>query len=93
MPEATGPLASVGNEDDIAAAFRADPFSELSDDKIDAAVIELRRRRNAFLSTEAAKSLNKKDKKPKPEPVSSEAAAKMDKPAAETSIEDLFGDE
>lgn len=91
MTEPQGPLAGV-SEEAITLAFAADPMT-LSDAQLDILIVELRRRRSAFLAQEAAKALNKKAKA-KPEPaVDAATAALRDKPITELTSEELFGDD
>lgn len=91
LTEATGPLADV-DPDAISLAFSSDPML-LTDHQLDVLVTELRRRRSAFLAQEAAKQLNRKTK-PKPEPAPpAEQAAVRDKPMAELTSEDFFGED
>ena len=68
--------------------FSADPLT-LADAEIERLVAELRRRRNAFLAEEAAKSLAPKRTRAKAEPQSSAQAAQFDKPANEVTLDDL----
>lgn len=91
MTEASGPLADV-DPDSIALAFASDPM-ELSDAQLDALVVELRRRRSAFLAQEAAKLLNKKPRAKAPPASPAPEAAAKDKPLEEITAEDIFGDD
>lgn len=72
----------------LTAIFSADPLT-LSDAQLQSAVLELRRRRNAFMAEEAAKALKPKATKVKPQPQSSTSAALNDKPPSELSLDDL----
>jgi len=81
------PLASA-DPDSLTAIFTSDPLT-LTDDQLHRAIIELRRRRNAFLSEEAAKAAAGKAKRPKAQASSAEKAALIDKPPAELSLDDL----
>jgi len=85
------PLADT-DPDAITRAFEADPMT-LTDTQLDALVVELRRRRNAFLAQEATKQLNKKEKPKAEPPVPAVVQAKLDKPPSELNINDLFDDE
>lgn len=76
--------------DSLSALFSADPLT-LSDDDILRGIHELRRRRNAFASEEAAKSLKPKSTRAKPGKPSAPEAASLDKPAGEISLDDLLG--
>lgn len=88
---ANSPLLDT-DPDAITRAFEADPLT-LTDNQLDALVSELRRRRNAFAASEAAKGLKKKDKEKAPPPPSVVTQAKLDKPAKELSIDDLFDED
>ncbi len=81
------PLASA-SPDSLTILFEADPLT-LSDAQILAAVVELRRRRNVFTAEEAAKSLKPRAKRTVAEAQSPEAAAALNKPAGELSLDDL----
>lgn len=76
--------------DSIALLFEADPTS-LSDADLLTLIHELRRRRNVFLSEEAAASLKAKKTRATPEPSTPARAAALDKPASEIDLEDLVG--
>ncbi len=79
---------STPSPDSISALFLADPLT-LTDDALMALVIELRRRRNEFTAAEAAKALKPKAVRTKAIPQSPSAAAALDKPPSEISLEDL----
>lgn len=81
------PLLST-DPDSLTRLFEADPMS-LSDADILTAITELRRRRNAFASEEASKSLKPKATRTKAESVSAPKAAALDKPVGEISLADL----
>lgn len=83
------PLATV-DHDSITAIFCADPTS-LTDADLDKLVLELRRRRNEFIASEAAKAAKGKaaDKKPKATVTAAEALV-ADKPTSELSLDDLI---
>jgi hypothetical protein len=91
MTEAQGPLAGV-DDDAITRAFAADPMT-LTDAELDLLVIELRRRRSAFLAAEAVKQMNKKPRAKPPDAIPVEEAAVLDKPISEITAEDIFGDD
>lgn len=74
--------------DAIALMFDADPAT-LTDSQFTALISELRRRRSAFASEEAAKSLAPKKSRTKVEPGTSAPA--LDKPIGEVSLDDLLG--
>lgn len=84
----------------ISPLLQADPSSidllfdtkptDLTEAQLDQLVLELRRRRNAFASDEAAKqSKGKKATEPKPA-VSVSTAAALDKPSGELTLDDLL---
>lgn len=87
MSEPASPL-SIPSPDALTALFEADPLT-LTDSDISSLIIELRRRRNAFLADEAAKSLAPKKTRAKAETQSAPSAAAMDKPISEISLDDL----
>lgn len=87
----TAPLSGV-DPDAITRAFEVDPLT-LSNADGEAVYLELRRRRNAFLSQEAAKAAQGRAKRTKAEPQTSTQAAKLDKPESEISINDLLNDD
>jgi len=68
--------------------FSSDPTT-LSDREIERLVLELRRRRSEFLSSEATKALAPKKTRAKAEPQSAASAAALDKPLSEISLDDL----
>lgn len=81
------PLLST-NPDALSALFEADPLV-LTDAQIMSAITELRRRRNAFASEEAAKSLAPKKTRAKPAPNADPlAAAARDIPVTEVDLDD-----
>ncbi len=82
------PLSTV-TPDALTALFTADPLT-LSDADLMGLVQELRRRRNEFTASEAAKSLKPKAAKTKPDPASAPTAAAMDKPTKEFGLDDLL---
>lgn len=87
MTDIPSPLAST-NPDAIGQLFSTDPTT-LSDPDLDTLILEVRRRRNEFNSTEAAKlAKGKSAKEPKP-PIDAATAAAMDKPPGELSLDDL----
>lgn len=81
MTTAAGPLAEV-DPDALSAVFAADPLS-LTDPQVENLVTELRRRRNAYLSKEAAKASEPKAKRAKSATLSAEEAVKQDLPPDE----------
>ena len=76
----------------IVRAFEADPMT-LSDAQLDALVIELRRRRSAFLAAEAVKQMNRKPRAKAPPASPAPDAALKDKPISEITAEEIFGDD
>ena len=85
---AASPLASA-DADALTAMFTADP-RDLTDAQLDQMIGELRRRRDAFLSAEAATAAKgKRARAERPAPTTAEAAT-LDKPAAETTLDDLL---
>lgn len=96
-PLALSPLASV-TPASLTALFEADP-STLSDADLSTLILDLRRRRSAFLSEEAATAAKGKKAKPS-RPLDEEGnrlpdkigdASLRDKPGAEISLDDLTG--
>lgn len=85
MSEAS-PLAAA-SPDALTALFEADPLT-ITDAQLTVLVTELRRRRNAFLSEEAAKSLKPKAKRVAVD-VNATTPATLDKPTGEVSLDDL----
>lgn len=81
------PLAEA-SPDSLSVIFSTDPLV-LTDSQLHTAIIELRRRRNAFLSEEAAKQAKGKVARVKPLPQTSAASSNSDKPPAELSLDDL----
>lgn len=81
------PLLAV-DPDALSILFEADPLT-LSDAQLTALVTELRRRRNEFTAQEAAKALKPKATRTKAQPQSPAAAAALDKPVTELSLDDL----
>lgn len=79
------PLAAV-NPDSLTALFAADPLT-LTDDSKRSMIIELRRRRSAFLAEEAAKSL--KPKRERAAPIKPSADSALGKPIGELDLDDL----
>jgi hypothetical protein len=81
------PLAAADIED----IFQLDPAT-LPEAEFDRLVSEVRRRRSEFHSAEAAKQATPKAKRAKAEPESklAPAAAKIDKPAGELTMDDLI---
>lgn len=88
MPE-LGPLAEV-DPDAMSAVFAADPL-DLTDARLETLVIELRRRRNAYLAKEAVAALKPKRTRAST-PISAEKAAAADTPPSEFNISDLLDD-
>lgn len=87
MPEPASPLLST-DPDSLTRLFEADPLT-LSDADILTAITELRRRRSAFASEEAAKSLKPKATRTKASPQPASTAAALDKPVGEIGLDDL----
>lgn len=84
------PLASVP-EDTLGLIFSSDP-RELTSADYSTLVLELRRRRSVHLAEEAAKAAKgKKAKEPKPI-ISAPEAAKLNKPTAELTLDDLLSE-
>ncbi len=77
--------------DSIAELFQGNPLDK-SEADINRLVIELRRRRNEFLSQEAAAAAKPKSTRAKVGKTTSEDAAKLDKPLGEISLDDLLGE-
>jgi hypothetical protein len=77
----------------MSRAFDADPLTLTNVEVETHLVIELRRRRNAFVAKEAADRLKPKRSTTASAPQSAADAAKLDKPASEISISELFGDD
>lgn len=84
---APSPLSTT-DPDSLTILFDSDPL-ELSEKQIMSGILELRRRRNAHLSEEAAKALAPKRTRAKADPQSAASAAKLDKPITEVSLDDL----
>lgn len=74
--------------DALTRLFEADPTT-ITDAELTTLIVELRRRRNAFLSEEAAKSLAPKKARTKSDPIPASVAAALDKPVSELDLEDL----
>lgn len=74
--------------DALSALFSSDPTT-LTDAQLDTLIHELRRRRNAFMSEEAAKATAPKSKRTKAELLTPSTAAELDKPTSELSLDDL----
>ncbi len=90
MTVENSPLQS-SDPDAISALFRADPM-DLTDADLDSLISELRRRRNAHLSEEAAKQAKGKSARAPSSPApSAPKAAALDVPTAELSLDDLLG--
>lgn len=87
MTEPESPLLST-SPDALSALFAADPV-KLEDPELRALITELRRRRSAFRAEEAAKSLKPAAKRAKAETQSAPAAAALDKPTSEISLDDI----
>lgn len=87
-PLPTSPLAGA-DTDTLTALFESDPLT-LTDTQLETLIIELRRRRNAFLADEAAKQAAGKKARAKPEPQPASAAAVLDKPVGETTLDDIL---
>ncbi len=87
MP-ADGPLSTV-SEDALGLLFESDPLV-LTDAQLDVLVLELRRRRSDFASSEAAKAAAGKKSRTKPEPQSASALATLTKPTGEIELDDLL---
>lgn len=85
MPDS--PLLAV-NADAISELFEADPLT-LTDAQLMSLILELRRRRNEFASSEAAKSLAPKKSRTRAEPQSAVEAAALDKPITEVGLDDI----
>lgn len=77
-------------DDAIALMFESDPAA-LDDSTFTALIHEFRRRRNVFLSDEAAASLKAKKSRVAVQPSTPSLAAKLDKPASEVELDDLLG--
>lgn len=82
---AFSPLATV----DIESIFAANPRELIPADHI-RLVTELRARRSAFASDEAAKAAAGKKGRAKAEPISAPEAAKLDKPNSQLTLDDLI---
>jgi len=87
MTDTPSPL-NIVDPDALTRLFEADPTS-VSDAELVVLVTELRRRRNAFLAEEAAKSLAPKAKRTPPGVVPSSVAAVLDKPVSEIDLNDI----
>jgi hypothetical protein len=83
----TSPL-STPSPDALALIFEGDPL-ERTEAEVLLAIQELHRRRNAFTSDEAAKSLKPKATRTKAEKQEPQEAAKLDKPPTEISLDDI----
>lgn len=81
------PLAHV-DPDSVKYIFDANP-NTLPDDDFRTLIIELRRRRSAFASDEAAKAAKGKKERLAKTPVTASAAATLDVPAGELTLDDL----
>lgn len=68
--------------------FGTDPMTHPPKDHC-ALVLELRRRRSEFLSSEAAKVLAPKKPRAKADPLTSAEAARLDKPVSEIGLDDI----
>ena len=96
-PLALSPLASV-TPDTLTALFEADP-STLPDNELDVLILDLRRRRLAFASEEAAKTAAGKKVKARPPtdgdgnrlPTTIADASLKDTPASEITLDLLMG--
>lgn len=88
MTTAPASLLDTTSPDSISALFLADPGT-LSDADHIKLILELRRRRNEFLSAEAAAQSKPKAARKAPALPAAEAAA-LDKPLTETGLEDFL---
>lgn len=87
MSEAPSPLLAT-DPASLDLVFTSGPTT-LSDAHLNGLILELRRRRNEFLSSEAAKSLAPKKVKPKLGEVTPTSAVLADKPPAELDLGDI----
>lgn len=85
MADPAGPLAEV-DENSLSLVFASDPLT-LTDPQVETLVTELRRRRNAYLSKEAAKASEPKAKRAKSATLSAEEAVKQDLPPDEFTLD------
>lgn len=74
----------------IDALFAADPLA-LTDPDFNRLILEVRRRRDEFAASEAAKAATPKAKRAKLVPASAPNAAALDKPPGELDLSDLMG--
>ncbi len=89
MTDVPSPLLTA-SPDSITALFEADPLT-LSGADLMRLILELRRRRNAFASEEAAKALKPKATRTKASPEAVTRAPILDKPITELGLDDLLG--
>jgi hypothetical protein len=82
-------ILTTTDPDAIAELFKADP-STLDHAALTRLTIELRRRRSQFASEEAAKQVAPKATRPKAPALPAAEAAALDKPVAETNLEDFL---
>lgn len=81
-------LLSTTNPDSISELFAADPMT-ISDDDLNRLIAEVRRRRNEFLSQEAAAAAKPKSTRTKAAAPTAETAAILDKPVSELTADEL----